>query len=347
MHSGLSHSAGFDPRDPFSLRHVPRYTLTDGPQTSYLPEEAYDPRSLHPEGPNQPRKNSLRFDPMDQIHHVGRAGHPEEAIHSSQLHSNFPPPSPSSRNNSASEPNDYGGPIPVIRTIPEDEGDYSSSPEEMVSRLPSTSNNRFPASAPATSVRRSLARELGFAGAKTDTPSFSLCCSCSATSINLEATRTTDSRSTTLVSGMDLIRVTRVIRCQAGCPSASLFPPYSSFVSARTRQADAQSSFTHRRRPNNSGPNSPSLNGRVFSNESQRGRQASPPPSRSRENSASHRDAYPHLSKKTEAQPEFREERRGLVGGGSESDERESLSDDEEDSLDDLFVARTPAGKKF
>ena len=66
------------------------------------------------------------------------------------------------------------------------------------------------------------------------------------------------------------------------------------------------------------------------------------PISRSRENSTSHRDAYPHLSRKTEAKPEYREERRGLVGGSDEDsdDGRGSAGgESDEDDIDDLFVA--------
>jgi hypothetical protein len=99
----------------------------------------------------------LRFDPVDQVHRVGRAGHPEEAIHSRQQHSNlaYPPPSPSSRNNSVIA-HDYATAAPVIKTIPED--DYSLSPGQMSMRLPSigSPSQSFPASAPPTAVRSSL-----------------------------------------------------------------------------------------------------------------------------------------------------------------------------------------------
>jgi hypothetical protein len=71
------------------------------------------------------------------------------------------------------------------------------------------------------------------------------------------------------------------------------------------------------------------------------------PISRSRENSTSHRDAYPQLSRKTEAKPEHREERRGLVDRSDESSEdgRGSAGGaSDEDDLDDLFVARRKGG---
>lgn len=120
--------------------------------------QRYNSSALHPDGPNRgepspSRMPTLRFDSMDQVHRVGRAGHPEEAVHSRQHHaSQPPPPSPSSRNNSAAS-HDYA--VPAIRTIPESpEADYSVSPGQLTTSLPPIGKHGYPSSAPPTSVRR-------------------------------------------------------------------------------------------------------------------------------------------------------------------------------------------------
>lgn len=94
------------------------------------------------------------------------------------------------------------------------------------------------------------------------------------------------------------------------------------------------------------------LGGDRRASNSSRGRDGSGPApggERSRENSTSHRSPYPRMSKKREAELEFRQERRGLVDGSDESSENGSSGDgrgsssEEDDGLDDLFVARGPA----
>lgn len=122
---GPNGNAGFDPRDPFSLSNVPRYQLSDRPPSS-------NPNSLrapsvhgHDYADRQdqypPRAGSLRFDPEDVVHRVGRAGHPEEAIHSTQLHlppsssSTYHQPTSSARPPSRSNTGDMS-----IVSIPED-----------------------------------------------------------------------------------------------------------------------------------------------------------------------------------------------------------------------------------
>ncbi|CED82048.1 Uncharacterized conserved protein [Phaffia rhodozyma] len=93
---GPNGNAGYDPRDPYALSNIPRYQLTDRPpsrtssaDTSVIKEHDYaqpgEQVQIHHSQP--PRQGTLRFDPEDTVHRVGRAGHPEEAIHSTQLHS--------------------------------------------------------------------------------------------------------------------------------------------------------------------------------------------------------------------------------------------------------------------
>ncbi|KAL7415385.1 magnesium transporter NIPA-domain-containing protein [Mrakia frigida] len=97
---GRVSSTAFNPNDPFSLG-MTRYQLSDtpsGPNQPWSNPDTDKPPSnsnsnyLSPHGApalGAPLRSgtSLRFDPEDTVHRVGRAGHPEEAQTSHQLHS--------------------------------------------------------------------------------------------------------------------------------------------------------------------------------------------------------------------------------------------------------------------
>lgn len=114
---GRASSTAFDPTDPFSL-NMTRYALSDppsGPNHWSNPDDNRAPSSDHEHGRNQflspqpigggpPRSGSaLRFDPEDTVHRPGRAGHPEEATHTREIHGDITSPRGSFRGQRGSE----------------------------------------------------------------------------------------------------------------------------------------------------------------------------------------------------------------------------------------------------